>query len=161
MPTVRVDTEVMDALKTRAVEEGLVFRTPNDVLRSVLALEVKTEDNHAESPMPQQFVDIELGNMRGREEYHLIPIKKRTRRFFPGYKLEFERQTDLGSVNTHVTSAAKGTRNGDPDQGTYIQKGLRDWFRGHPELQDGAVVRIESVQEHSVYKLLVIHSGDK
>ena len=99
--------------------------------------------------------------MRGREEYHLIPIKKRTRRFFPGYKLEFERQTDLGSVNTHVTSAPKGTMNGDPDQGTYIQKGLRDWFRGHPELQDGAVVRIESVQKHSVYKLLVIHSGDK
>ena len=118
MPTIRVGTAVMDALKTRAVEEGLVFRTPNDVLRSVLALEVKTEDNHAESPMPQQFVDIELGNMRGREEYHLIPIKKRTRRFFPGYKLEFERQTDLGSVNTHVTSAPKGTRNGDPDQGT-------------------------------------------
>ena len=45
MPTIRVDTEVMDALKTRAVEEGLVFRTPNDVLRSVLALEVKTEGN--------------------------------------------------------------------------------------------------------------------
>ena len=32
-PTIRVDTEVMDALKTRAVEEGLVFRTPSDVLR--------------------------------------------------------------------------------------------------------------------------------
>ena len=159
MPTIRVDNQVMEALKLRAVEEGLVFSTPNEVLRSVLSLGGTPLRKQEQAPVPQRYVDIELGTMRSREEYNLIPIKKRDRRFFPGYKLAFELHTDTGVVDTHVTSALRGTRVGDPDEGKYIRKGLRNWFDGHPELQDGAVIRIECLQQHRVYRLSVVHPG--
>ena len=37
-PTVRVDDEVLEELKKRAVALGLVFGTPNEVLRHILEL---------------------------------------------------------------------------------------------------------------------------
>ena len=159
MPTIRVDNQVMEALKLRAVQEGLVFGTPNEVLRSVLLLGPEPLRKQEEAPVPQHYLDIELGMMRAREEYNLIPIKKRHRRFFPGYKLPFDMHSDTGVVNTHVTSAPRGTRVGDPDQGLYIRKGLRDWFDAHVELQDGAVIRVEALQPHKVYRLSVVHPG--
>ena len=159
MPTIRVDDQVMEALKLRAVQKGLVFGTPNGVLRSVLSLDGTPLRKQEEAPVPQRYVDIELGTMRSREEYHLIPIKKRDRRFFPGYKLAFEVHTDAGVVDTHVTSASRGTRVGDLDEGSYIQKGLRGWFDAHPELQDGAVIRVEALQPHKVYRLSIVHQG--
>ena len=42
MPTIRIDDDVMRDLQRRALDLGLVFRTPNDVLRSVLGLDEKT-----------------------------------------------------------------------------------------------------------------------
>lgn len=41
MPTIRIDDDVMRDLQRRALDLGLVFRTPNDVLRSVLGLDEK------------------------------------------------------------------------------------------------------------------------
>ena len=160
MPTIRVDNQVMDKLKARAVDQGNVFGTPNDVLRSILGLgDPVARQRQEEAPIPQHHVDIELGSMQGRKEYNLIPVRKSVRRFFPGYKLPFDLHTDAGLVNTYVSSASGGTRDGDPDLGSYIQKGLRVWFDGHPELQDGAVIRIESLQPGREYRLSISHPG--
>ena len=37
-PTIRIDEQVMQELKKRAVDIGMVFRTPNEVLREILGL---------------------------------------------------------------------------------------------------------------------------
>ena len=42
MPTIRIDHDVMGALQERAVKEGLVFGSPNQVLRVVLGLDFQT-----------------------------------------------------------------------------------------------------------------------
>lgn len=42
MPTIRIDDDVMRELQRRALDLGLVFRTPNDVLRRVLGLDERS-----------------------------------------------------------------------------------------------------------------------
>ncbi len=41
-PIVRIDDEVMDALRKKAIELNLVFESPNTTLRKVLGLDTKT-----------------------------------------------------------------------------------------------------------------------
>jgi len=41
-PVIRIDDEVMDELKRRAVQLGLVFESPNATIRKVLGLDSKT-----------------------------------------------------------------------------------------------------------------------
>jgi hypothetical protein len=150
-PVIRIDEEVMGELKKKAVDLGLVFSTPNEVLRAVLGL-VRQEDTIA-----SRFIDIDIKNPRAAIQYHLIPIPKRNRRFFPGYKLNFVLETDLGEVNTHVTSATQGTRIGDPDGGIYIQSRLRSWFNAHQaQLENGATLRIEALEPGRRYKLSLV-----
>lgn len=85
MPTIRVDNQVMVKLKELAVLQGNVLGTPNDVMRSVLELgsPVTRQGRRKEPPVPQDHIDIEMGPIRGRKDYHLIPVRKRVRRFFP------------------------------------------------------------------------------
>lgn len=47
-PVIRIDEEVMNKLKERAVEYNMVFSTPNDVLKIILGLATKT-DNQSKS----------------------------------------------------------------------------------------------------------------
>ncbi len=51
MPTIRIDDDVMGALQERAVKEGLVFGSPNQVLRIVLGL----DSNTGEIEVPRQI----------------------------------------------------------------------------------------------------------
>lgn len=48
MPTIRIDDDVMGALQERAVKEGLVFGSPNQVLRIVLGLDSNTSEEGGE-----------------------------------------------------------------------------------------------------------------
>ena len=50
MPIARLDDEVFEQLKKRAVEEGLVFGSPNDVLRVILGLNYSVEGTATEAP---------------------------------------------------------------------------------------------------------------
>ena len=49
-PTIRVDDDVMNKLKELAVEMGLVFKTPNEVLKRVLEIEDMRSDEMGDSP---------------------------------------------------------------------------------------------------------------
>jgi hypothetical protein len=93
--------------------------------------------------------------------YHLFPIPKKYRRFFPGYKVDFELDTDLGVLTTRVTSAPDGTLDGDPEGGAYIQKNLRNWYNAHKELTDGARLQIDALDPGKRYRLSVISSGQQ
>jgi len=129
----------------------LIFSTPNEVLRALLELD--TQGN----TIVDKFVDIEIQNPHTPQWYHLIPIPKRKRRFFPGYKLPFVLETNMGAVRTHVSSAPKGTCIGDPDGGVYIQSRLRNWFDTHRlQLANGATLRIQALEPGKRYKLSII-----
>ena len=153
-PIIRIDDEVMDELKTKAVHLGLIFGSPNEVLRAILGLDKQGNREIDE------FVDISIRNSYTPIRYALIPIPKMKRRFFPSYKLPFVLETDVGEFETHVTSAPKGTPVGDPDQGKYIQGGLRKWFDAHrAQLSNGVTLHIEALESGKRYKLSVVSKG--
>jgi len=112
------------------------------------------------TPMPYavqgegDFLDVIL-NSPSCVNYHLFYVPKERRSFFPGYKVPFKLQTDLGVIETYVSSAPVGTRYGDPNAGTYVQANLSKWFRAHPEISVGSRLLIESVQHMKEYRLTV------
>jgi hypothetical protein len=151
-PVIRIDDEVLGELKKRAIALGLVFSTPNDVLRVILRIDV---DGNGASEESENTIDVQLKTLYTPHRWALIPIPKGKRHFFPGYKVNFELITDVGVLTAHVTSAPKGTPRGDPDGGKYVQGGLRLWYDKHPELKDGARLRIEALEPGKRYKLCV------
>ena len=153
-PVIRIDDEVMDELKKRAIDFELVFSTPNEVLRAVFGLAKQ------DIIKVDKFVDIEIRNPHTSQQYHFIPIPKGKRHFFPGYKQPFLLETDVGVIGTHVTSAPKGTPIGDPEHGAYIQSKLRGWFDVHrAELANGATLHIEALEMGKRYKLSIGRRG--
>jgi hypothetical protein len=153
-PVIRIDDEVMDGLKKKAVDSGLVFSTPNEVLRAIFGLD--KQDNIE----VDKFVDIEIRNPQTKHRYHFIPVSKRNRPFFPGYRLPFSLETDIDVLKTYVTSAPKGTPIGDPNHGAYIQSGLRKWFDAHQaQLSNGVTFHIEALEPGKHYKLSIGNKG--
>lgn len=149
-PVIRIDDEVMGELKKRAIDLELVFSTPNEVLRAVFGLDKQ------DVTQVEKLVDIEIRNPHSSQQYHFIPIPKGKRHFFPGYKQPFLLETDVGVIETHVTSAPKGTPIGDPNRGAYIQSKLRGWFDIHRvELANGATLKIEALEMGKRYKLSI------
>lgn len=107
--------------------------------------EVKTGDS----------LEIEIRSITERK-FALIYAPRNRRRFFPGYKVDFLLQSDVGNLRTRVTSAKAGTPIGDPDAGVYIQGGLRKWFDKHPEVTIGKKVCFECVEPYKNYRLVVV-----
>lgn len=100
-------------------------------------------------------IEIILHNLHTPKRYALIPIPKEYRRFFPGYKVPFLLETDIGEIRTKVTSAPKGTEYGDPDAGNYIQGGLKPWYNKHRDLKEGDKLIIEVIEPKKRYRLYV------
>ena len=145
-----IDDEVMNELKKKAVDLGLVFSTPNEVLRVILGV------NKQDSIVVDKYVDIEITSPSTTLRWHVIPVPKRIRRFFPGYKLPFILETDMGEVKTCVSSAPKGTHIGDPDKGAYMQRGLKNWVDTHQtQITNGTILRIQALEPGKRYKLSI------
>jgi hypothetical protein len=149
MPVIRVDDEVWRELQKRA--EPLVD-TPNSVLRKLLGL---TGDKVGGE---EKVIEIELSNLYSPRKWALIPVPKEKRRFFPGYKVYFDLETDIQAIRTRVTSAPKGTPVGDPNGGGYIQGGLRPWYNSHSKLKPGDRLRFEALEAGKRYRLSVFQS---
>jgi len=152
-PVIRIDDQVMDNLKRRAIDLGLIFGTPNDVLRGILGLDRKSAIEPVEN-VPDDVIDIELNPSC--RQYVLLPLPKDKRRFFPGYKVNFELMTDVGVLTAHVTSAPKGTPIGDPDGGGHIRGGFGRWYAKHPELKAGDTLRVEALEPARRYRLSIV-----
>jgi hypothetical protein len=86
-------------------------------------------------------------------KYHVFYIPKFRRTFFPGYKVPFRLETDMGEIETYVTSARAGAQVGDPDKGAYIQANLAEWYRRHPEIKVGDRVILELIEPMKRYRL--------
>ena len=147
MPVIRVDDEVWNELQRRA--EPLVD-TPNSVLRRILGL-TGEEINNAE-----KVIEIKLSNLYSPRRWALIPVSRKKRRFFPGYKVYFDLETNTGTITTRVVSAPKGTPLGDLNGGAYIQGGLRTWYNSHPELKPECKLRFEALEPGKRYKLSIL-----
>jgi len=91
--------------------------------------------------------------------FHLFPIPKGGREFFPGYKIPFSIETDVGTYETWVTSAPKGTEVGDPKAGVYVQRNLIDWFKAHTELKVGSRILVEAIEPMKRYSLKTIQES--
>jgi len=163
-PVIRIDDEVMDELKKRAVNLGLVFEPPNTTLRRVLGLDVDAKalvDKIVEDTLTKfgKKNAIELELYDSSRKYVYIPLPKDKRHFFPGYKLNFELVTDIGVLTTHVTSAPNGTPIGDPHAGGHIRGRFGPWYAKHPQLKAGDKLRIEALEAGKRYNLSIINKG--
>lgn len=93
----------------------------------------------------------------------LIYFGTENRPFFPGYKVPFQMETDIGNITTRVTSSVGGKKGGtqkvgDPKAGMYIQGHMKPWFDAHPELKPGDKLVIEAIEPHKRYKLSIVQS---
>ena len=88
-------------------------------------------------------------------KFHLFYIPKTSRRFFPGYKIPFKLETDIGEIETYVSSAPTGTQVGDPGGGVYIQANLADWYRQHTTIKVADKVIFEVVEPMKRYRLRI------
>lgn len=94
MPVVRVDDEVWEELKKRAVSLGLVFDTPNTVLRRVLGLKEKPKVRRQRVPgkltpqgefwKPMLEALVEMGGQGSRQKIHKAVEEKMKGRLKPG-----------------------------------------------------------------------------
>jgi hypothetical protein len=107
--------------------------------------------------------DVQIGNSVEMElifpserKYAAFHLDKNVREFFPGYKVEFMLDTDIGELKTSVTNATSNTEKGDPIAGRYIRGGLFSWFKKHPEADIGAKVRFECIEPFKRYRLYIV-----
>ena len=149
MPVIRVDEEVWKELQRRA--EPLVD-TPNSVLRKMLGLTGNAVSNE------ERVIEIKPSSLHSPRRWALIPIPREKRRFFPGYKVYFDLETDIGAIRTRVTSAPKDTPVGDANGGAYIQGGLRPWYNSHSGLKLGDRFHFEALEPGKRYRLSVVQS---
>ena len=161
MPVIRIDNDVWAELKKRA--EPLVDN-PNSVLRRILHLDSSNIRSHFISPVDRKpdisskNIEVEFKNLYTPRKYALLPLPKAYRQFFPGYKVDFDLETNCGIIRAHVTSAPKGTLYGDPDAGKFIVGNLSDWYNTHQELKRGDILHFECLEPGKRYRLSVRHS---
>ncbi len=84
-------------------------------------------------------------------KFHLFVIPKVKRPFFPGYKVHFILETDIGEVETWVTS-----RTASQPEGVYIQGNLAEWYRRHSTIQMGDKVTFKVIEPLKRYRLEIV-----
>ncbi len=164
-PVIRIDDQVMNELKKRAIGLGLVFEPPNATLRIILGLDAAMKaiaDEIVEEAL-KKFAEnknvIEIKLNASSPEYVLIPLPKDKRHFFPGFKRSFELITDIGVSRAYITSNPGGAAVGDPKAGCQLRGGLGKWYAKHPELKGGTRLRIEALEPGKRYKLSIVSEG--
>ena len=117
-----------------------------------------SQDFQETKQKPTNIVEIILDSETPKE-YNLIPVHKKNRNIFPGYNVSFILETDAGEIPAKVTSARKGTKEGDPNAGSYIKSvsrgGLTQWYERHKNLKLGDKLIIEVVEPKKRYRLSI------
>lgn len=89
-------------------------------------------------------IEFDLSTVHTLKEHGVISFPPEDRRFFPGYKVPFTLETDLGEIETWIASGTQYSKVGDPDEGKYFSKGVKPWVRHHSnEIQVGTTIIIE------------------
>ncbi|MCX6833507.1 MAG: hypothetical protein NT028_15520 [candidate division Zixibacteria bacterium] len=153
LEVINVDRENERDLETIQRENRLGARRAEPMIpRSTVA---NTPDSILSQGAAQTtgVMEITLRTIDSNARYGLIPLPEEHRRQFPGYEIPFVLETDIGSLECHVTSDTGKPQKGHPTAGKRIQRNLIPWYKEHPELKDGAVLFIEILSHHKRYRL--------
>lgn len=140
-----VDNSLIDILDIFISDEGLRSKSPRISNNTIISPD-QIDYKH--------IIEITLNSIHTPREYSLIPLNNENRKYFPGYKVDFILETDVGIKNVHVTSGEKGNRIGDSTAGNYIVGGLQDWYKRHNNLTDGSKLKIEIIERDKRYRLI-------
>lgn len=77
-------------------------------------------------------------------EYGLVYVPHEFRDFFPDYRRGFNVLTDIGIIETHMSSG-----NGE---GQYFCS-MGEWYRRHPQVGPGDVLDFTMIEPHRSYSL--------
>ncbi len=146
-------------LKIEGVEKSGVIKGPTNISLQNIQTELLEKGTR---------IEIELQYPRKLEgtpswrKYRLIPISQKIRQFFPGYRVPFEVDSDIGTFDVYVTSAGKHTFAGDKNAGGYLKgNGLTRWFDSHPELHSSDVIVFELIDPAKKYKMYVRKQNER
>jgi hypothetical protein len=152
----QLDSEKDDEINRVLNKVGLPYirTTPQEIQPSEVQ-ELRVRNIYSKST---NVVEILLRS-NSPKKFHLIPVPKSVRHFFPGYNVPFTLETDIGEIPAKVTSAPKGTKEGDPNAGAYIKSVYRNdltqWYDKHKDLKLGDKILIEVIEDKRRYKLSV------
>jgi hypothetical protein len=147
--------EDADAVRAYLFEPLYVIKEHEITTITKPVIEMGKYETKIEGVKAGDILEIEQRSTNERK-YRLFRLTANTRRFFPGYKIEFILETDIGNITSRVVSAMHDTQTGNPYAGTYISGGLRQWYDKHPEVIVGTKLRFECIEPLKRYKLTVV-----
>ncbi len=150
---IKVDSGKYDEINEVLKSIGLPYirTTPQEISPSNIQ-EIRTKNVFSKYA---DRIEVILNKLHTPKKWGLIPLPKEYRSFFPGYKVPFILDTDIGEIKTKVTSGSKGTKIGDPEAGNYIQGGLKPWYDRHKELKEGNKLIVEVIEPKKRYRLSI------
>jgi predicted type IV restriction endonuclease len=86
-------------------------------------------------------------------KYNLIPVSRRIRSFFPGYRVSFVLEMDAGTLVTYIVGQ-KEISMGDPTGGTYFSAQLYRWYEAHKHLKPGDKLLVRKIADRK-YQLVI------
>ena len=132
--------------------EGVGLAVHAHLFEPLYRKEKEREGVPIEKPLP---IEIPVKPSYIKDEYLYIPQEYRS--LFPGFKIPFRLETDTGVIETHVYALYPAKwREGDMNSGAWFSKGLRTWFKAHPELKPGDKVRITAIEPMKEYLLEIV-----
>ena len=140
-------------------EQGAINETLNSIgLSYRTTTQKKSPSNVRQKKVYSESLNIiEIVITKSFKEHNLITIKKQFRNLFSGYEKPFILETDIGEISAKITSAPKGTLEGDPNAGQYIKSvgrnDLTRWYEKHKDLKIGDKIIIEVVESKKRYRL--------
>jgi len=149
----KIDSVKYDEISEVLKSIGLSYiRTPPQKISPSDIQEIRTRNVFSKYA---DRIEIILNNLHTPRKWGLIPLPREYRSFFPGFKVPFILETDIGEITTKVTSDRKGTKIGDAEAGKYIQGGLKPWYDRHRELKGGNILIIEVIEPKKRYRLSI------
>jgi hypothetical protein len=174
----KLDKEIEETTNALNAIDGLQEAEISNLYRDSLLPYEKAQNQHFISPLELEEPGsaeaahfesdsiIENGSAvqitlpHGREQgdpswrkYNLIPVSKRIRSFFPGYRVSFVLETDVGTLVTYVVGE-KGIEPGDPTGGSYFSAQLYRWYEAHSHLKPGDKLLVRKIADRK-YRLMI------
>jgi len=128
--------------------KSIDYKVPNPLELRVAELEKRV--SALERGKAAQRIEITLSKSDIR--WKLIKIPKKFRPLFPGYKVPFTLETNVGEIETYMVGGYSKKKEGDLAAGRAFSKGLSKWFK-HNDVKEGDIVVIEIAEPHKRYKL--------
>jgi len=138
------DTNRVTIIDSKGKIDSLPLMPKREVADKVLDRVAKLLGKREETPLVQT---VEVKLRRSYIESYSIYIPPAKKYLFPVSKTTLELETDIGQIECGFGTA--------PASGAWLQKGLPDWFKAHPELKPGDKLIIEVIEPMKRYRLKI------